>query len=417
MTGVQILYLVILGLCVLGSGYFSGSETAFVALPRERVHQLDGSRRSRRVVALVTDPERMLSTLLVANNFVNILGAAVATVLFVDLIGEDWGPWLATAAVTSVILVVGEIGPKSLASRFPERYALIVAPSIWRLSMVLRPFARMFQAAAAFVFRPFGLRLGDTRPAITQEDIRALAVLSEQAGGIHATEREIIHALFGLESRPVREVMTPRVDVVNLEWPATVAAVRAAVAETGHSRYPVVRGDMDRLLGVLYAKDLLGLPADPTPEQIRGLLREPHYIPETMSVLRVLQLMRARKLAFAIVLDEHGGVEGVVTAKDLLSELVGEMQDEYDPTVPSIVRLAPGEWIADGRLPVEELAATLGCDLPLGDFATAGGLYLHLAGAIPEEGDSVAFDGLRLVVLTMDRRRIDRIRIERSTSA
>ncbi len=411
MSGAQIAYLSILGACILASGFFSGSETALIGIARERVHQLAHTRRGRRLAELVSDPEAMLSTLLLANNFVNILGASAATALFIDMLGEQWGPWAATGAVTAVILVVGEITPKSLATRYTEQFALRVAPAIWQIAKVLRPISRVFQVAARGLFRLFRLDPDRAQPGITEDDIRTMAVLGEAEGEIESAEREIIHALFSLADRPVREVMTPRVDIMAVAWPTTMEELRATVAATGHSRFPVVEAELDNMLGILHVKDLLRLPS-PTNRDIRRLLREPHYVPENKPILELLQEMRRRRFAFAVVLDEHGGVEGVVTVKDLVSELVGEMQDEYDPGTPSIVRVGPRQWVADGRLPMEELSAALGVTLPDGAFTTAGGLFLHLAGRIPEDGESVQVDGVVLTVLGMDRRRIDRLRIE-----
>ncbi len=411
MSGLQIAFLAILSVCILASGFFSGSETALIGMPRERVHQLAADRRGRALRELVANPEQMLSTLLLANNFVNILGASVATSLFIDLLGEQWGPWAATAGVTAVILVVGEITPKSLATRYTEQFALRVAPAIWRISKVLHPIARVFQSAARVLFRLFGLDPDRAVPGITEEDIRAMAVLGEREGEIESAEREIIHALFHLADRPVREVMTPRVDIVTLAWPPQLDDVRRAVGSSGHSRFPVVDGELDELKGVLYVKDLLGL-EHPERTDARKLLREPRYVPETKPVLELLQEMRHRKFAFAMVLDEHGGVEGVVTVKDLVAELVGEMHDEFDPGAPSIVRIGPSQWVADGRLPLEELAEAVEHVLPTGAFTTAGGLYLHVSGTIPDVGDSVAVDGLHMTVMAMDRRRIDRLRVE-----
>ncbi len=411
MSGLQIAFLVILSVCILASGFFSGSETALIGIPRERVHQLGADRRGRALAELVANPEQMLSTLLLANNFVNILGASVATTLFIDLLGETWGPWVATAGVTAVILVVGEITPKSLATRYTEQFALRVAPAIWRISRILSPVAQVFQGAARLLFRLFGLDPDRSIPAITEEDIRAMAVLGEREGEIESAEREIIHALFHLADRPVRDVMTPRVDIATLPWPPQLDDVRQGVASSGHSRFPVIDGELDALKGVLHVKDLLGL-AQPELTDPRQLLREPHYVPETKPVLELLQEMRRRKFAFAVVLDEHGGVEGVVTVKDLVAELVGEMHDEYDPGAPAIVRIGPRQWVADGRLPLEELAVAVEHGLPSGSYTTAGGLYLHVSGAIPAVGDSVAVDGMKMTVMSMDRRRIHRLRVE-----
>jgi CBS domain containing-hemolysin-like protein len=417
MTGVQIVYLAILGLCILGSGFFSGSETALVAVPRERVAQLLGTdKRALRLAALTADPDRMLSTLLVGNNLVNILGASVATVLFIDLLGEDWGPWVSTAAVTSVVLLVGEITPKNLATRFPERFSLFVAPAIWNLSRVLQPVTRLFLALSRGLFRLFGVDPKAGPSPITEDDIRAMAALGEREGDIETAERDIIHAVFMLADRQVREVMTPRSDINALSAPVSIDDIRSAVAASGHSRFPVIEHDLDEVTGVLHVKDLLRMPAEPDDDDIRRVLREPTYVPETKPLLELLHEMRTRRRAFALVLDEHGGIEGLITIKDIVSELVGELQDEYDPTVPTLVSIGERRWLADGRIPVDELAGELGGVIPDGPYATVAGLILDLAGRIPGEGDPVEIEGFRLVVTRMDRNRIDRVQIERLES-
>lgn len=414
MSALQVAYLAVLSACVLASGFFSGSETALVGVARERVIQLQerSPRRGARLAALTRDPDRMLSTILVGNNFVNILGASVAAVLFVDLLGEDWGPWVSTASITAVVLLIGEITPKSLATRFPERFSLAVAPMIWRLSVLLRPISRFFLALSRGLFRLFGVAADGGPSPITEEDIRAMAVLGEREGDIEAAERDIIHSLFHLADRPVREVMTPRPDIYSLQEPVTVEMVRAAVAAGGHSRFPVIREDLDHVVGVLHVKDVLRMDRDPTPADIRRLLRAPYYVPESRSLLALLHDLRAGRRAFAFVLDEHGGVEGIVTIKDIVSELVGELQDEYDPGSPAVVALRTGEWLADGRIPVDELGAHLGADFPAGPYSTLAGMILDVAGRIPEEGDGVVVAGFRFVVTNMDRRRVDRVRIE-----
>jgi CBS domain containing-hemolysin-like protein len=413
MTLLQLTYLVIIGLSALASGFFSGSETALIGIQKERVHQLAGSsKRGRRIRQLVDDPDRLLSTLLVANNLVNILGTAVATTLFIDLLGESWGPWISVIAVTTVILIVGEITPKTLAARHPERFSLAVAPTIWRLSSVLGPVARLFSAVTRALLRLFGVSPVATSRDVTEDDIRALSELGLAAGGIESVEHEILDALFTLADRPVKEVMTPRVDMATLEEPITIDAVREAIAATGHSRYPVSAGDLDDLSGVLYVKDLLQLDREPEPGQISGLLRAPIFVPESAPILRVLQDLRSLRSAFAIVLDEHGGVEGIVTIKDLVAELVGELQDEYDPGTPSVTKVGPSQWLADGRVPIEDLAEAVGVELPEGPYSTAAGLLMAAAGRIPDEGDQVGLDGLLFTVLQMDRNRIDRIQIE-----
>jgi CBS domain containing-hemolysin-like protein len=414
MTTLQIAYLVILSVCVLASGFFSGSETALVGIQRERVEQLQASdSRGKYVEALIRDADAMLSTLLVANNFVNILGASVATVLFVDMLGADWGPWAATLAVTSVILVIGEITPKSLATRYPEQYSLFVAPAVWRLSKILRPISRFFLAISRGFMRLFGIRGANDDNGVTEDDIRALSVLAERSGDIEAAEREIIHSLFSLADQSVREVMTTRVEIHSLESPATYAEVKAMVGATGHSRFPMIKEDLDDVMGVLYVKDLIAMPHEPSVSDINRVLREPTFVPESKPVLDLLLEMRAERFTFALVTDEHGGVEGLVTTKDLLKELVGEIQDEYDPDEPAVLHLGDTEWMVDGRVSVEDLSEQLKYTFPTGEYTTIAGLLLDLAGRIPEVGDVVDLDGFEADVVRMDRKRVDRIRLRR----
>ncbi|MDJ0663020.1 MAG: hemolysin family protein [Acidimicrobiia bacterium] len=414
MSVINIIYIAILAICAVGSGFFSGSETALIGIGRERVHQVSTlGRRGKRVAQLVADPERLLSTLLVANNLVNILGAAVATTLFISLIGDKWGPWVSTLVVTIVVLIVGEITPKTIAARYPERFSLAVAPTIWRLSLVLNPVARLFTAVTRGLLRMLRLSTNDDSRGVTEADIKALAELSAAGGEIEAAEREIIDSLFTLADRPVRDVMTPRIDIVTLGNPVSIEDVREAVSSAAHSRFPVTGGGLDDLIGILYVKDVLQVDGDPDPDHIAALLRKPTYVPESTPVLQVLQDMQSRRFTMALVLDEHGGVEGIITIKDLVSELVGELQDEYDPGVPSIVPIGAGRWMADGRLPIDDFCDAMGHEFPEGPYSTLGGMFLSIAGHIPSDGHQLTVDDYRLVVMRMDRNRIDRIRVER----
>lgn len=413
MTAVTVVYIAVLAACALASGFFSGSETALIGIGRERVHQLSGQgRRGERVAELVADPDRLLSTLLVANNLVNILGAAVATTLFIQLLGEEWGPWVATVAVTAVVLVVGEITPKTIAARYPDRFSLAVAPTIWRLSIVLRPIAHFFVSITRALLRLVGLGNDDSDSGVTEADVLALASMGVQHGEIDDVESEILHALFTLADRPVREVMTPRMDMATLRFPATIAEVREMVATTGHSRYPVTSGDPDELLGVFYVKDLLQLPDSAPTDAVSSLLRSPQFIPESTSVLHVLQDMRKERFGFGVIVDEHGGVEGIVTVKDLVAELVGTLRDEYDPGEPTAVKIDDATWLTDGRLPIEDLEEAIDDELPEGPYSTTAGLFLAVAGRIPHEGDSITVDGVTLTVIAMDRNRIDKVRVD-----
>jgi len=412
MTPETIAYLTILGVCTLASGFFSGSETALIGISRERVHRLaDTDPRGRRLEQLVSQPERMLSTLLVANNTVNVLSASVATILFVSLIGEAWGPWIATGVMTAVLLVFGEITPKTIAARHPERFSLRVAPVIWNLSIVLAPIARFFSAITRGLLRLLRVNIDDDADGVTEDDIRALAALSHRGGQIEQAEREIIDALFQLADTSVREVMTPRLDIATVPLPLTAEDLRRAVTDTGHSRFPVTADGLDDLQGIVHVKDLLRQPGDSA--DLEPILRPPDYVPETMSVLDTLQEMRTRRYGMAVVVDEHGGVEGIVTIKDLVSELVGELHDEYDPGTPTVTQLADQVWIADGRVDIDDLEGAINHTIPQGPYSTVGGFIMTTFGKIPDRGDQIVDLGFRYTVLSMDRQRVDRIKVER----
>ena len=408
--------LLVFTVCLLSSGFLSGSETALTAMPRERVQQLAGTgRRGRRLEALVLDLEGSIGTILIANNFVNILATSVAAALAISLVGEGWGTILSTVVVTVLVLVVGEVTPKTLAARYPEKYGLLAALPVWVLAVGLRPISRVFIGLGRGIIRLFRLPPSEDR-GVTPADVRALAILGERRGEIESGEREIIERLFETADQPVRDVMTPRVDIVTLATPVTSTAVREAVAGTAHSRYPVVSEgrDLDSIRGILYAKDVLSRDQELTEGEILDLLRTPYYAPESTPVMRVLHDLRARRTGMAMVLDEHGGVDGLVTIKDLVGALVGELQDEYDPRVPTALPVGDDIWVADGRTPIDEFEEATGVVVEDGPYSTVAGLFLYLSGDIPVVGDRVEYEDLVFTVLAMDRRRISKIRVGRS---
>jgi len=340
-----------------------------------------------------------------------VLSASVATILFISLIGETWGPWVATGVMTAILLIFGEITPKTIAARYPEQFSLRVAPTIWNLSLVLAPIARFFSAITRGLLRLLRIDIDSDASGVTEDDIRALAALSHRGGQIEEAEREIIDALFHLADTLVRDVMTPRLDIVSVPLPFTADDLRTAVTETGHSRFPVTANGLDELQGIVHVKDLLREGEESG--DLSLMIRSPNYVPETMSVLDTLEEMRVKRYGMSVVVDEHGGVEGIVTIKDLVAELVGELQDEYDAGTPTVTPIAQQVWISDGRVDIDDLERSIDHQIPEGPYSTVGGFIMTTFGKIPDRGDSVDEDGFRYTVLTMDRQRVDRIKVER----
>lgn len=419
MVGQQVVLVAILSVCLVLSGFLSGSETAVVAIPRERLDQLAAlGPNGRRLSLLVAEREATIGAILLANNFVNILAAAVATLLATSLWGETRGTVLATIGMTVLVLIFGEITPKMLAARFPEQYGLTVASPLWTMKLVLSPISESFVWIGRLILKVVGVRR-DSSASVTEEDVLALAALGVAEGGIDEDRSEIIESLFETADRPIREVMTPRVDVVYLTAPLHEVAIRKAVAESGYSRFPVVdeSGGLDDLLGVLYVKDMIRRPGSLSEEELRSLVREPHFVPESAQLLDVLRDFKSRRIGYAAVVDEHGGFEGLISAKDLVGEVMGDMSEHDDPNVPRVRKVYDNLWRADGRTPVEDIEDALGVDLPEGPYATLAGFLLAERGDMLEEGDKVGWEGIEFIVTEKDRNRIAQVRLRRLPSS
>jgi len=415
MPGQQIVLVSILTVCLFLSGFLSGSETAVVAIPRERLDQIAASgARGKRLSLLVAEREATIGAILLANNFVNILAAAVATLLATSLWGEATGTIIATLGMTVLVLIFGEVTPKMLAARFPEQYGLAVAHPLWATKRILAPLSQSFVWSGRMILAWFGVRR-DSAASVTEQDVLALAALGVAEGGINVDRSEIIESLFETADRPIREVMTPRVDVVALTAPLQESAIRKAVADFGHSRFPVVTADggLDEMLGVLYVKDLIRRPGSLSEEELRSLVREPHFVPESAPLLEVLRDFKNRRIGFAAVVDEHGGFEGLVSAKDLVGEVMGDMSESDDPNVPRIRKVYDDLWRADGRTPIEDVADALDVEVPDGPYATLAGFILAEHGDMMEIGGKILFVGIEMIVTEKDRNRISQVRLRR----
>ena len=415
MPGQQIVLLSILTVCLFLSGFLSGSETAVVAIPRERLDQIAASGpRGKRLSLLVAERETTIGAILLANNFVNILAAAAATLLATSLWGEAAGTIIATLSMTVLVLIFGEVTPKMLAARFPEQYGLTVANPLWAMKLVLAPLSQTFVWSGRVILSALGVRR-DSEASVTEQDVLALAALGVAEGGINEDRSEIIGSLFETAARPIRDVMTPRVDVVALTAPLRESAIRKAVADFGHSRFPVVTADggLDEMLGVLYVKDLIRRPGSLSEEEFRSLVREPHFVPESAQLLDVLRDFKNRRIGFAAVVDEHGGFEGLVSAKDLVGEVMGDMSESDDPNVPRVRKVYDDLWRAEGRTPIEDVGDGLGVEIPDGPYSTLAGFMLAEHGDMMGIGDKILFFGIELIVIEKDRNRIAQVRLRR----
>ena len=426
--------LIVIGLTLL-AGIFVAAEIALVSIRRSRVEQLVDERRrgAARVRHLVEDPGRFLAVIQIAITFIGFLSSAVAAVSLTSglaslIDGVSWlagsGEAISLVIVTSLValfsIVVGELVPKSLALAYPDRASLLLAGPVDLLGRLLAPLVRLLTFLTRLIVRPFGADVSRSAQ-ITAEELKLIVERGGDEGVLEAEEEQMIHAVIELGERRVHEVMVPRIDIVGIEADAGLDAAVEQIIDEGHSRIPVWEGSVDHVVGILYAKDLLPILRADSGERptVRALLRPPVFVPESMSIDDLLHEFQRRKVHLAIVGDEYGGTAGLVTIEDLLEEIVGEIQDEYDEEEEMVVRLDDGRIRFDGRASVDELEEAwddLDLDVLLEDrdeYDTIGGLVFHRIGGVPKPGDVVAIDGLTITVESTDGRRVAKVLVTR----
>ena len=427
------LELLVIAVLVLLNAVFVAAEIALVTVRRTRVDQLveEGRRGARRVRALTAQPGRFLAVIQLGITFIGFLAAAFAGSSMTQGLRDVFGgapaiaPYaevlallLVTALLSFVTIVFGELVPKTLALAHPERFALALARPVDFMGRALRPIVWVLERVTQGVNRLLGV--GDTdQNQISTEELKLLVERGGEQGILEAEEEQMINAVIELGDRRVHEVMIPRIAIVALPATATLPDAIDRIIEQGHSRVPVYEESVDEVVGILYAKDLLPFLKDGTEERpsVRALLRTPVFVPESMSIDDLLHELQRRKVHIAIVLDEYGGTAGLVTIEDLLEEIVGEIQDEYDVhEEPMVVRLSDHEARVDGRAAVDDLAELFDTQLGLEDddeYDTVGGLIYHRIGGVPSPGDEIDVDGLHLTVESTDGRRVGKVLVRR----
>ena len=401
------LIIALIAICLFFSALLSGSETAITYVPREKIHQLSDSKRNNKIKKAKDDLEKTIGGSLVANNFVNILMASLSTILFVNFLDGDEtaGSALSTIVITLLVLIAGEITPKTIASRNPIAFLSRTAFIIDSLSRAFAPFTSLITKSIDRTSRDGDI---DGDGEITEADIQALTALGEMEGQILPAEREIIDSLLDFSDRPIKEIMTPRVDVLFLSLPIEINDIKKIVDEKRISRMPVSKSEsLDDTFGIVYVKDLFNLKSSSDSVEVENLVKDVIYLPEYTTVLSALNILRENKASFACVIDENGGIEGVITIKDVLSEFVGDLPDEHDQRFLGIRRLGPGQWRVDGKTDIDDFEEFFGLEPNEKDIATVGGLFLSHSEQLPAEGEKITIDGLEVTVTELDNRRIE----------
>ena len=416
-------------LLILLNGLFVAVEIAYVSVRRTRLNELadEGDRRAARALRLLKDPGRFLAVIQVAITFLGALASAVAAVSIVEVIatplssvswiGERAGALallIVTLLVSIVSIVLGELIPKGFALANPDRIALAASGPISLFARIVSPLVGLLVLLTKAISKPFGMDPTRT-PELSAAEIRLIVEQGSQQGVLEAEEEQMISAVMSLSDSKLHEVMVPRIDIVAIDQEATFDEAVEVVLKEGHSRTPLYRESVDHIVGILYAKDLLRLIAAGGPRpRLRDIMRPALFAPESQSVDDLLHELQRRKVHMAVVLDEYGGTAGLVTIEDLLEEIVGEIQDEFDEEEPMKVGIGPGEVILDGRADIDELTELVDPALELEDdeeYDTLGGFVYHRIGRVPVVGDAVVIEPFLITVIKVSGRRVGKVRV------
>lgn len=400
--------LLVIAACVVLSAYFSATETAFSSLNRIRIKGLaeKGNRRAKLVLRLSDNYDGLLSTILIGNNIVNIAAASLATVFFVRLLGAEAGPSVSTAVITIVVLVFGEISPKSIAKEMPEQFAMFSAPIINVLMVVLTPCNFIFRQWKKLLSRMFKVRADRS---ITEEELLTIVDEAEHDGGIGRDEGTLIRSAIEFSELEALDVLTPRIDITAVPIDASKEEIARVFAESEFSRLPVYKGGIDNIVGILYQKDFHNHIYH-TGQSVEPFVRPALYVSAGKRIGDLLKELQQKKLHIAVVLDEFGGTVGIVTMEDILEELVGDIWDEHDDVVEEIRSVSDREYIVLGSASVQKLFERLGIDKEL-DVVTVSGWVMEEIGNVPEEGSAFVFHNYKIRVIAMDGNRVEKIRV------
>jgi Mg2+/Co2+ transporter CorB len=415
-TDIVLTVLAVIALLLL-SGFFSGSETALTAASRARVHRLaeEKNRRARIVLKLLEKPEQMLGALLLGNNLVNILASALATSLFLRLFG-DAGVFYATAVMTALVVVFAEVLPKTYAITNTERVALGVAPLVRVAILILTPFTTGVRFVVRITLKVFGIDIGKNQPVLSSHDeLRGAINLHHREGGVVKNDRDMLGGVLDLKELEVSDIMVHRKNMTMIDASLTNMEIVSQALASPHTRIPLWQDDAENIVGVLHAKDLLralySVEWQLSRINILAIATTPWFVPDTTTLQGQLNAFLRRKAHFALVIDEYGALQGLITLEDILEEIVGEISDEHDVERSRVRKQQDGSVIVSGSLPIRDINRALDWHLPDDEATTIAGLVIHEARTIPDVGQVFTFYDFRFEVMRRNRNQIAVLRI------
>ena len=393
---------------IILSAYFSATETAFSSLNRIRIKNLaeNGNRRAKLAYRLAGNYDELISSVLVGNNIVNITASSVATVLFIQMLGGSAGPTASTVAMTIIILIFGEVTPKSIAKESPEAFAMFSAPIINVLIYVFKPINFLLVGIKKLVSR--FIKVSDDR-TISESELLTIVEEAEQEGGINANESTLIHNVIEFDDLEAIDIFTPRVDVEAIPADSDVEDIAQLFIQTGFSRLPVYEESIDNIIGLINEKDFHNYVVRGG-AALESIVKPVEFIPPSMKISVLLKLLQKNKSHLAVIVDEFGGTEGIVTLEDIIEELVGEIWDEHDRVVESFRKLSENVYLVDCSTDLDEMFAFFGIKAET-EASTINGWVIEQLDRIPEKGDSFDFENLHVAVEETEYQSTTRVRI------
>jgi CBS domain containing-hemolysin-like protein len=405
-------------ICIISIAILSSTEVAFISLNRIRLRHLveKGDKNAKIAQKIRDEHDRLFSAVILSGNLFTVLATSVGTAIAISVLGEDIGIVIATIAMTVLTVVFGELAPKTFAVTHAESISLKMAKPIELYIRTISPLVWVFNKMSNSIIRLFG---GEVKPApqlLTEEEMKAMIKIGEEEGTIEKEEKDMLHNVFAFGDKKVTEAMVPRTEMISIPEQAVVADVLSLVSEEGYSRYPVIRETVDNINGVLYVKDIVRKMADeevPTSTPIKNFVRDAFYIPESKMVTALLDDMQKNKFQIAIVVDEHGGTAGLITLEDIMEEIVGGLQDEFEAieAEKEVEIVDERTFVVSGSTGLDEINELINIDIKSEEFHTIGGFLFGLFGHLPKTGEQLRYHELRFLILEMEGKKIEKIKI------
>jgi len=408
-------YLLLLFLILL-SAFFSSAETSFISLGKYHYRKLleIDKNKGRKLSFWFENPEKVLITTLVGNNFVNIMASVMAASISYNYFHKIV-PSLIAGIMAFVILIFGEIIPKSIAKKHSEKVALLSAYPLKIFSIIFYPFVKLLLFISNLFLMVFGEKIETIIPVLTEEDVKAMITAGEEEGVIEKEEKEMIHSIFELGDKMVKEIMTPRVNIIATEENTPIEEIVKIISSHGYSRIPVYRGNIDKIIGLVYIKDIISRQTTENWQNLKAkdIMRNVYFVPETKRIIELLRELQMLKLQMAIVIDEYGGTAGLVTMEDLIEEIVGEISDEFKKDEKEYIKIMDGKYLLKGNMEIEKVEELIGMEIPNIDVETIAGFVLSHFGRIPNKGEEFIYNSFKITVQDVGDKIIKWVKIEK----